>query len=155
MKTGIVFPGAEGRQRHMGQIRTTITLTNFDDMGRARHGDIAADAVRTTMRDRALVDTGANLLALPAEVVAQLGLDLLREVDIETAVGFGKARVFGYVMLTVEGRSAPFECLELPGGDAILLGVLPLETLGIELDLKRQRLVLLPDRGPDTYIMAL
>ena len=80
---------------------------------------------------------------------------VVREVDIETAVGFGTARVFGYVMLTVEGRSAPFECLELPGGDTILLGVLPLETLGIELDLKRQRLVLLPDRGPDTYILAL
>lgn len=64
-------------------------------------------------------------------------------------------RVFGEVRLTVEGRSAPFECLEMPGGEAVLLGVLPLETLGLELDLKNQRLIVLPDRGPGTYIMAL
>ena len=101
------------------------------------------------------MDTGPTLVAVPAAVVADLGLDLLREVDIETATGFGRARDFGYVMLTVEGRIGPFECLELAGGDTLLLGALPLEALGLELDLRRQRLVLLPDRGPDTYILAL
>jgi len=105
--------------------------------------------------DRVLVDTGATLLSLPRAAIEQLGLMLLREVDAETANGFTKVRIFGDVTLTVEGRSAPFECLELPGGETVLLGVLPLESLGIELDLKNQRLVLLPDQGRDTYVMAL
>lgn len=41
------------------------------------------------------------------------------------------------------------------GRDAILLGVIPLETLGLELDLRNQRFILLPDYGPETYISAL
>lgn len=155
MKTGIVFPGAEGRQRHVGQVRTQLKLTNTYDEGRAAHADIAADDVRTTIIHGALVDTGANLLALPPAVVALLGLSLQREVTVETAAGVRTARIFGPVTLEVEGRRGTFECLELPGGDTALLGVLPLEALGLELDLQNQRLILLPDRGPDTYVMAL
>lgn len=132
-----------------------ITLENRDDLARARYGDIAESAVRRLTVPGALVDTGANLLALPARIIEQLGLRLLREVDIETATGFTTARVFGDVTLSVEGRSGPFECLEMPGGDSVLLGVLPLESLGLELDLQNQRLIVLPDRGPDTYVMAL
>jgi len=33
--------------------------------------------------------------------------------------------------------------------------VLPLEELGIELDLQNHRIVILPDRGRDTYLSAL
>ena len=155
MKTGIVFPGAEGRQRHVGQIRTTIEVANALDVGKRRYGEIGDEQVRRATLDRVLVDTGATLLALPARIIEQLGLKLLREVDIETATGFTTARIFGDVSLTVEGRTAPFECLEMPGGDSVLLGVLPLEALGLELDLQNQRLIVLPDRGPDTYVMAL
>jgi predicted aspartyl protease len=155
MKTGLVFPGAEGRQRHVGQIRTTITIENLDDLARARYGDIPESDVRRMTVSGALVDTGANLLALPARMIEQLGLRLLREVDIETANGFTTARIFGDVTLTVEGRRGPFQCLEMPGGGSVLLGVLPLEALGLELDLQNQRIIVLPDRGPDTYVMAL
>ncbi|MGE3076687.1 MAG: aspartyl protease [Dehalococcoidia bacterium] len=155
MRTGIVFPGAEGRQRHVGQIHTTIQLANRDDIGRSRYGDIRPDQVRSLSVSDVLVDTGATLLALPGAMIAQLGLYHIRDVDIETATGFTTARIFGDVELTVEGRSAPFECLEMPGGESVLLGVLPLEALGLELDLQNQRLIVLPDRGPDTYVMAL
>jgi predicted aspartyl protease len=97
-----------------------------------------------------LVDTVANSLCLPSSVIATLGLDLIRDVQVETAAGISTARLYGDVSLSVEGRSAPFECLELPG-DMALLGVLPLETLGAELDLQNNRLVLLPEEGRDTF----
>ena len=155
MRTGLVFPGAEGRQRHVGQVRTTITVANRDDIARARYGDIAPSQVRSETIHRVLVDTGATLLALPAGLIQRLGLQHLRDVDIETAQGFTTARIFGDVSLTVEGRTAPFECLEMPGGESVLLGVLPLEALGLELDLQNQRMIVLPDRGPETYVMAL
>jgi predicted aspartyl protease len=155
MKTGLVFPGAEGRQRHVGQIRATITLENRDDLARARHGDIAESDVRRVTVKGVLVDTGASILCLPAAIISRLGLNFVREVQTDTATGSASARIFGDVRLTVEGRSAPFECLEMPGGDAVLLGVIPLETLGLELDLRNQRFVLLPDYGPETYISAL
>lgn len=139
----------------MGQVRTTITVANRDDIARARYGDISPDQVRRETIDNVLVDTDATLLALPAALIQRLGLQHLRDVDIETAHGFTTARIFGDVTLTVEGRSAPFECLELPGGESVLLGVRPLEALGLELDLQNQRLIVLPDRGPETYVMAL
>jgi predicted aspartyl protease len=155
VKTGLVFPGAEGRQRHVGQVRTTIRVANGLDALKARHGELDPSRVRSETIARVLVDTGATLLALPRALIERLGLQHLRDVDIETATGFTTARIFGDVTLTVEGRSAPFECLEMPGGESVLLGVLPLEALGLELDLKNQRLIVLPDRGPETYVMAL
>jgi hypothetical protein len=45
--------------------------------------------------------------------------------------------------------------LELPGGRDALLGVVPLEVLGIELDLKNQQLKVLPDTSADTYLTIL
>jgi predicted aspartyl protease len=150
MKTGIVFPGAEGRTRHVGQIRAAISVASAEDVRRARRGELPPDRVRRVDLPQVLVDTGANYLCLPAGIIRELGLDLIREVDIETAAGFSTARLFGDVSLSVEGRSAPFECLELPG-DMPLLGVIPLETLGIELDLQQEKLVLLPERGPHTF----
>ncbi len=155
VKTGLVFPGAEGRQRHVGQIRTTITIANELDVLKARYGELDQGDVRSETIERVLVDTGATLLALPGALIQRLGLQHLRDVDIETAQGFTPARIFGDVSLTVEGRTAPFECLEMPGGESVLLGVLPLETLGLELDLQNQRMIVLPDRGPETYVMAL
>jgi len=55
----------------------------------------------------------------------------------------------------VNGRTGTFEVLETPGGAMPLLGVHPLEALGIELDLQNQHLVLLPERGDGTYISVL
>lgn len=41
--------------------------------------------------------------------------------------------------------------MELPGGEDPLLGVTPLEVLGLQPDLKNQRLILLPKTEEDTY----
>ena len=148
MKTGIVFPGAEGRTRHVGQIRQDISVANAEDVSKARRGEMPSDQVRRVNLPAVLVDTGANSLCLPASVIAALGIDFVREVVVETAAGPSTARLFGVVSLSIEGRAAPFECLP---GDMALLGVLPLETLGVELDLQNNRLVLLPEQGPDTF----
>ena len=139
----------------MGQIRTTITLENSNDLERVEQGTLALDQVRRVTVDDVLVDTGANHLALPASMIDKLGLRVRREVDVETGAGFRKARIFRGVELTVGPRSGTFDCLELPGGETVLLGVLPLEELGIELDLQNHRIVILPDRGRDTYLSAL
>jgi|AGSF01.1.fsa_nt_gi hypothetical protein len=37
-------------------------------------------------------------------------------------------------------REGTFECLELPGGKDALLGVIPLEALGLEIELKKSNL---------------
>lgn len=139
----------------MGKITTTLIITNRADQAIATRGLIPADQVRSVTLDDVLVDTGATTLCLPSEVIAQLGLELLREVDVETATGIGKARIFQDAKISLLGREGTFECLELPGGRSPLLGVIPLEALGIELDLKNQRLKLLPISPTETYLTIL
>lgn len=102
-----------------------------------------------------LVDTGATKLCLPANTITQLCLELLKEVDVATANGFSKARIFRDASIELMGREGTFECLELPGGRNALIGVIPLEALGIELDLRNQQLKLLPEESMDTYLTIL
>ncbi len=136
----------------MGKITTTLAVTNRLDQGLAERGFIAPDEVRSIALENVLVDTGATTLCLPQNVIAQLGLKLLKEVPVETATGIGQARIFEDAKISLLGREGTFECLELPGGSSPLLGVIPLEALGIELDLQNQRLILLPLSPTASYL---
>ncbi len=139
----------------MGKIITTLTITNRIDQANARQGLIPAEEVRSLILNNVLIDTGATTLCLPSDAIAKLGLELLKEVDVATANGFSKARVFRDASISLLGREGTFECLELPGGRDPLLGVVPLEALGIELDLRNQQLKVLPDTSMDTYLTIL
>lgn len=57
--------------------------------------------------------------------------------------------------LTVEGREGRYDCVELPAGQIPLLGLIPLEDLGLEPDLQNQRLRHLPTQGKETYMTVL
>ncbi|MBW3587118.1 MAG: aspartyl protease, partial [Cyanobacteria bacterium 0813] len=77
------------------------------------------------------------------------------ETEVETSAGIKKGRIFAGAQIIVEGREGRFDCLELPeGGSAVLLGVLPMEELGLEPDLKNQRLRVLPMNNQQTYLMG-
>jgi len=139
----------------MGKILTTLTITNRADQILSAREVIAPEDVRSLTLHNVLVDSGATTLCLPADAIAQLGLDLLREVDVTTAAGLRTARIFQDAHLSLLGREGNFECLELPGGQNALLGVIPLEAMGIELDLQNQTLKVLPETSVDTYLTIL
>ncbi|MCC3532238.1 MAG: aspartyl protease family protein [Microcoleus sp. PH2017_22_RUC_O_B] len=139
-------------QETMGKITTTLTITNRLDQGKAEDGLIPADQVRSITIKNVLVDTGATTLCLPQDAIAQLGLKLLKTVPVATATGIGTARIFEDAKISLMGRDATFECIELPAGADPLLGVIPLESLGIELDLQKQTLVLLPLSPTASYL---
>ena len=141
--------------KSMGKVLTIITLTNSLDYGNARSGLIPAQQVRSVTMNDVLVDTGATLLCLPPDVINQLGLTVLREVPVETAAGLQITRIFEGVRLSVQGREGTFDCLELPGGREALLGVVPLEVLGLEPDVKNQRLEVLPMNESESYLTIL
>ncbi len=57
---------------------------------------------------------------------------------------------------TSTGRTSTFDCLELPDDAQPLLGVLPLENLGMEPDIVNHCLRLLPEEpGGETHILLL
>ena len=155
MATASVLIQPKGPPRLVGHVYETLTVSNRADQILARKGVIAPLDVRTLVLEGVLVDTGATSICLPADLVAELGLDLLRTVLVSTAAGDIEARVFDDLRLSILGREGTFECLELPGGSRPLLGVVPMEMLGLEPDLKNHRLRLLPDDRPGTYLLAM
>jgi predicted aspartyl protease len=149
----LVLPNLQAKQ--MGQVITTITVTNRIDRVMAERGFIAAEEVRSVILDNVVVDTGATLLSLPARIISQLGLIQVGERDVETSAGIKKGRIFADAQIIVEGREGRFDCLELPEGvSAVLLGVIPMEELGLEPDLKNRRLRVLPMNNQQTYLMG-
>ena len=139
----------------MGKVLTSLTVINRADQIRAEDGTISPEQVRSVMLENILVDKGATTLCLPGDVIAKLGLELLKEVNVATAMGIGQARIFRDATISLCGREGTFECLELPGGRDALLAVIPLEALGIELNLKNQKLKVLPTSSVDTYLTIL
>lgn len=139
----------------MGKVLTSITVVNRADQIRVEDGTIQPEQVRSVTLDNVLVDTGATTLCLPASVINKLGLSLLKEVDVATAMGVGKARIFRDATLLLCDREGTFECLELPDSTDALIGVIPLEAMGLEPDLKQQTLRVLPTESSDTYLTIL
>lgn len=141
--------------KSMGKVLVTLTVKNRIDEANAAKGLISADRVRCITLDNVVVDTGATTLCLPARAIAQLGLELLKEVDVATATGLSKARIFQDAKISLCGREGTFECRELPGGRDALIGVIPLEALGLEPDLRHQTLKVLPSESVDTYLTIM
>ncbi|MEM9978505.1 MAG: aspartyl protease family protein, partial [Cyanobacteria bacterium P01_D01_bin.2] len=110
----------------MGKVLASLTVTNHIDQALAEDKRIPDRQVRTVQLENVLIDTGATALCLPTDVIVKLGLKLLKEVDVATATGLSKARIFQDAKISLCGREGTFECLELPGGRDALLGVIPL-----------------------------
>ncbi|WP_346289993.1 aspartyl protease family protein [Sphaerothrix gracilis] len=149
----LTIPKFEPNQ--VGQVTATILVTNHIDQILAERGFIADSAVRSIKLENVLVDTGATLLSLPADIIATLGLPLSGSTSVKTSAGSISSRIFREANLEINGRCSTFDCLELTEINIPLLGVLPMEALGIEPDLQNQRLRLLPMSGEDTYIYAM
>ncbi|MEG4854796.1 aspartyl protease family protein [Microcoleus sp. B5-D4] len=139
----------------MGKVTTTLAIQNLIDQADAERGMIPIEQIRSVTLENVLVDTGATTLCLPKDLIARLGLRILKQVVVETATGISEARIFQDAKISLCGREGTFECLELPEGKTPLLGVIPMEALGIEVDLKNQRLKILPDGPTETYLTIL
>jgi predicted aspartyl protease len=141
--------------RQMGQVITTLNLTNQIDQILAERGFISPEEVRSVTLTNVLVDTGATLLCLPSSVITQLGLVQRGEASVEIAAGLQKGRIFKNVELSIEGRQSTFDCLELTEVPYALLGVIPMQILGLEPDLKNHKLRLLPMNSEQSYLTVL
>lgn len=87
----------------MGKV-LTITITNRADQILAKAGVISEAEVRFITLHNVLVDTGATTLCLPTDAISKLGLTLLKEVDVATATGISKARIYEDARLSICGR---------------------------------------------------
>ena len=143
-----------GRVRHVGKVTARLEITNHRDEIRAGAGDIPASQVRSLTLEGVLVDTGANLLCLPGYMVEQLGLPLLEVANVRTAAGDARMNIHEDVKIRLMGRAGTFDCIALPDEAEPLLGLLPLERLGLERDLQNETLRVLPNTKGNTYLTA-
>ena len=123
---------------------TKLKLTNLVDLAKAREGLIPPEQIRS-VEVEALVDTGATTLALPADVVAALGLHEIRKVTL----GLGDGRIqtvslVGDLRIEILGRDMTCDALVMPEGTTPLIGQIPLEELDLVVHPKSRDLMVNP-----------
>jgi clan AA aspartic protease len=132
----------------------TIKLTNDYDFAAAQAGTLPQDKVRR-VEIQALVDTGATMLMLPADVVQQLGVPIRghRQVRLADDQVIELALVAG-VIVEIRGREAIVSALVGPAGSTALIGQIPLEEMDFVVDPKSRELRPNP-RSPDSPVLDL
>jgi predicted aspartyl protease len=123
----------------MGTFRVDVEVENP-----ARPGQ------RRTVRS-VLVDTGAELSWLPADVLESLGIERRRKWTFRQADGSTLERWSSVVEIHVAGKGAGDEVVFGEPGDLVLLGSRSLEGLNFRVDPWNKRLV---DAGPAPAAVA-
>jgi clan AA aspartic protease len=131
-----------------------LKLTNKFDEETARRGLMDAKDIRS-IEIEALVDTGATMLVLPADVVAKLGLRQEGTRPVKYANGkVAKVPWVSGVKLEVLGRDAVFDALVEPAGTTALIGQIPLEALDLIVDPKSRDVRVNP-LSPDEPLLEI
>lgn len=142
------------RPANRGEVRATVVLENERDRILADAGHLPVGSVRRCEID-ALVDTGAVMVLLPADVVSALGLDIDGTVTAllanDTQVELPRAR---HLSLAVGDRQMDTDCLVGPPRSEPLLGQLVLERLDLIVDPGKRTLGVRPE-SPNSPTLKL
>jgi predicted aspartyl protease len=123
----------------MGSFRVDIEIENP-----ARPGE------RRTVRS-ALVDTGAELSWVPAEILESLGVERFTKLRFRQANGSILERWIGAAFVHAAGRRTSDDVVFGESGDLVLLGARSLEGLNFRVDPLARELV---DAGPAPAAVA-
>jgi clan AA aspartic protease len=127
----------------MGEVKVKVRLTNLFDRAAAREGRLPPEKVRSIEVD-ALVDTGAVLSAVPAEVARALGLQPTDKQFAEYADGRREeVDLAEGIRFEIMNRHCSDEALIL--GNEVLIGQTVLEKMDLLVDCQRRQLVPHPD----------
>lgn len=115
----------------MGLVYTNIELKN------------PKDPTLIPLQIRALVDTSAITLCIPAHVSVQLNLEELEKREVTTAAGEPVVVPYvGPIQIKFENRNCFTGALVL--GDSVLLGAVPLEDMDLIVNPRNQTLTVNP-----------
>ena len=138
----------------MGRVLTEATIENLHDLWEVERGTLKPEAVRRIVIPNALVDTGASMLAMPSRLIQELGLRSMYTRRVVDTTGEGTARIFKVVRLTIQGRFASMDVMEVPDNVPVLIGQIPLEQLDSVVNPKSQTLTGNPDHGGEHVLEA-
>ena len=121
----------------MGLFRVRVRVFDLRDERRSREVEM-------------LVDTGSNMAVVPREVVEALGLTPVEFRTLTLANGEPIVRPVGRAGLSTTGRTTACDVVLGEPGDGAILGAIPLEGMGLEVDPGKREL-----RPTAQYLMAL
>jgi clan AA aspartic protease len=128
----------------MGLVYTNIELIRGADLVLCREGYLKEDQIKR-LSVKALVDSGAYMLAINQSIKAQLNLQTVDEQIAELADGTQiRLEVVGPVEIHFENRRAMVDAMVLPGEAEVLLGAIPMEEMDVMVDPKQQKLIVNP-----------
>jgi clan AA aspartic protease len=126
----------------MGKVIEKVKLQNLLDPSK----EVEVNAV---------VDTGATMLALPLDVIEQLGLQKFKEVNVRYADHrTGKKDVYRIVTVEIQGRAGDFDVIGEERGSQPLIGQTVLEELDLVVNPKTQSLIPNPE-SPDIPLLEM
>lgn len=129
--------GANG----VGRVHVEIEVANNDDMTRAKDGTLPKGQVRR-QTIRAVVDSGANKLVLPAKLVKELGLPAGAKIKVRYADGRTAVRASAEaVYVELLGRHGTFRAVVEPKRTTALVGAIVLEDLDLLVDCQSERVI--------------
>ena len=128
----------------MGLVYAEIELVNSGDVYSAQKGYIQVDAVKR-LPVKALVNSGAYMLAINESIKIQLDLQRVDEQVAELADGSQvKLEIVGPIEIRFENRRTNVDAMVLPGNSEVLLGSIPMEDMDVLIDPKQQKLIVNP-----------
>ena len=138
----------------MGEIVVQIELENSRDRSFQEGGYLDESEVRQA-RIPAVADTGAMMLALPEDVVDQLGLEHVDSIIARYADGRRESLpVAGPLSIRIGDRSMSTECIIVPTGADALVGQIVMERLDLIADCTSQTLTPRPE-SPERPLVRL
>lgn len=129
-----------------------IKLVNSVDEELSLRGNLDAKDIRS-MEIEALVDTGATMLMLPADVVERLGVRIAGQRNVRYADGrVAPIPWVAGVKIVILGRDTVVTALVEAAGTTPLIGQIPLEELDLLVDPKSRELRVNP-ASPDAPLL--
>ena len=138
----------------MGKVMNRIEVINNTDVDKARQGLIPAGEVRSEQVD-ALVDTGATMMVIPADLAQRLGLSVEGTRKVRDANGqVAEIPWVSGVRQVICGREMTCDALVEAAGTTPLIGQIPLEALELIVDAKSREVRVNP-ASPDLPLLDL
>jgi clan AA aspartic protease len=137
----------------MGAVMTAVKIWNATDLGLARLGAIAPEAVRQTTIE-ALVDTGAVTMVIPEDVARLLDLPVLELRTVTLADGTQRqVPKVGELRIEILGRQMTCDAFVTPSGTTPLIGQIPLEDLDLIVDPGTREIRVRSEEGPRALLL--
>jgi predicted aspartyl protease len=118
-------------KENMGETVVNLKISSLKDL----HWEVV----------EVLADTEATYTTLPHKVLQQLGIEQTEKIHIKFANGEVEEKYIGNVLIELEGRIRANPVIFGEKNDALVLGLITLESYGLTVDTINKKLVPLPE----------